>query len=143
MTFYLHMHYKSSTFCAACPKIPLLHNIMYSVYVKYLYSLSVIMYILSNIYSISIVRLPTLSRLAMYRFKIVSYFYCCMFIFMFNYVAQWSCEARYFVPLYVHTYSGMTIKLELTWLIYIAAILRIFHQGILCIRCWYIQMLTF
>ncbi len=32
------------------------------------------------------------------------------------YVAPWSCEARYFVPLYVPTCSGMTIKLNLTWL---------------------------
>lgn len=80
------------------------------------------MYILSNIYSIFIVRLPTVGRLAMYRFKTVSY-YCCMFIFMlyvymfmFNYVAPWSCEAWHFVPLYVHTCSEMTTKLDLTWL---------------------------
>ncbi len=34
------------------------------------------------------------------------------------YVAPWSCEARHFVPLYVPTCSGMTIKLNLnlTWL---------------------------
>ncbi len=32
------------------------------------------------------------------------------------YVAPWSCEARHLVPLYVHTCSGMTIKLNLTWL---------------------------
>ncbi len=33
------------------------------------------------------------------------------------YVAPWSCEARHFVPLYVPTCSGMTIKLNLnlTW----------------------------
>jgi len=36
------------------------------------------------------------------------------FIFMFKYVAQWSCEARHFVPLYVSTYSRTRIKL--TWL---------------------------
>ncbi len=36
---------------------------------------------------------------------------------MFNwYVAPWSCETRHFVPLYVHTCSRMTIKLDLTWL---------------------------
>ncbi len=29
------------------------------------------------------------------------------------YVAPWSCEARHLVPLYVHTCSGMTIKLNL------------------------------
>ncbi len=32
------------------------------------------------------------------------------------YVAPWSCEARHLIPLYVHTCSGMTIKLNLTWL---------------------------
>ncbi len=32
------------------------------------------------------------------------------------YVAPWSCEAQHLVPLYVHTCSGMTIKLNLTWL---------------------------
>ncbi len=31
-------------------------------------------------------------------------------------VAPWSCEARCFVPLYVHTCSGMTIKLNSTYL---------------------------
>ncbi len=39
-----------------------------------------------------------------------------MFIFMFNYVAPRSCETWHFVPLYVHTFSRMTIKLNLTWL---------------------------
>ncbi len=33
---------------------------------------------------------------------------------MFNYVAPWSCETWHFVPLYVHTCSSMTIKLNLT-----------------------------
>ncbi len=32
------------------------------------------------------------------------------------YVAPGTCEARHFVPLYVPTCSGMTIKLNLTWL---------------------------
>ncbi len=32
------------------------------------------------------------------------------------YVAAWSCEERHLVPLYVHTCSVMTIKLNLTWL---------------------------
>ncbi len=31
-------------------------------------------------------------------------------------IAPWSCEARHFVPLYVHTCSEKTIKLNLTWL---------------------------
>ncbi len=50
------------------------------------------------------------SRLVVYRF-ILFYFvsYVCI-----N-VAPWSCEARHLVPLYVHTCSGMTIKLNLTW----------------------------
>ncbi len=39
-----------------------------------------------------------------------SLFYVCI------HVAPWSCEARHFVPLYVHTCSGMTIKLNLTLL---------------------------
>ncbi len=43
----------------------------------------------------------------MYRFIVL---YVCI------YVAPWSCEARHFVPLYVPTCSGMTIKLNLTWL---------------------------
>ncbi len=34
-------------------------------------------------------------------------------LFMLIYVAPWSCETRHFVPLYVHTCSGMTIKLNL------------------------------
>ncbi len=29
-------------------------------------------------------------------------------------VALWSCEAQHFVPLYVPTYSRITIKLDLT-----------------------------
>ncbi len=32
-------------------------------------------------------------------------------------VAPWSCESRHFVPPYVHTCSGMTIKLNLTCVI--------------------------
>ncbi len=40
----------------------------------------------------------------MYRFIVL---YVCI------YVAPWSCEARHFVPLYVPTCSGMTIKLNL------------------------------
>ncbi len=43
----------------------------------------------------------------MYRFIVL---YVCI------YVAPWSCEARHLVPLYVPTCSGMTIKLNLTWL---------------------------
>ncbi len=34
-------------------------------------------------------------------------------LFMLIYVAPWSCETQHFVPLYVHTCSGMTIKLNL------------------------------
>ncbi len=44
----------------------------------------------------------------MYRFIVL---YVCI------YVAPWSCEARHLVPLYVPTCSGMTIKLNLTWLL--------------------------
>ncbi len=40
----------------------------------------------------------------MYRFIVL---YVCI------YVAPWTCEARHFVPLYVPTCSGMTIKLNL------------------------------
>ncbi len=47
----------------------------------------------------------------MYRFIL---FYFVLYICI--YVAPWSCEARHLVPLYVHTCSGMTIKLNLTWL---------------------------
>ncbi len=46
-----------------------------------------------------------------YRFIL---FYFVLYICI--YVAPWSCEARHLVPLYVHTCSGMTIKLNLTWL---------------------------
>ncbi len=49
----------------------------------------------------------------MYRFIVfffTSLLYACI------YVAPWSCEARRFVPLYVPTCRGMTIKLNLTWL---------------------------
>ncbi len=44
----------------------------------------------------------------MYRFIL---FYFVLYICI--YVAPWSCEARHLVPLYVHTCSGMTIKLNL------------------------------
>ncbi len=47
----------------------------------------------------------------MYRFIL---FYFVLYICI--YVPPWSCEARHLVPLYVHTCSGMTIKLNLTWL---------------------------
>ncbi len=47
----------------------------------------------------------------MYRFIL---FYFVLYICI--YVAPWSCETRHLVPLYVHTCSGMTIKLNLTWL---------------------------
>ncbi len=46
----------------------------------------------------------------MYRFIL---FYFVLYICI--YVAPWSCETRHLVPLYVHTCSGMTIKLNLTW----------------------------
>ncbi len=49
----------------------------------------------------------------MYRFIL---FYSLLYVCID--VAPWSCEARHFVPLYVHTCSGMTIKLNLTWLEY-------------------------
>ncbi len=42
-----------------------------------------------------------------------------MFFFLLHcciYVAPWSCEARRFIPLYVPTCSGMTIKLNSTCL---------------------------
>ncbi len=48
------------------------------------------------------------SRLVVYRFIL---FYFVMYICI--YVAPWSCEARHLVPLYVHTCSVMTIKLNL------------------------------
>ncbi len=44
----------------------------------------------------------------MYRFIL---FYFVLYICI-N-VAPWSCEARHLVPLYVHTCSGLTIKLNL------------------------------
>ncbi len=44
----------------------------------------------------------------MYRFIL---FYFVLYICI--YVAPWFCEARHLVPLYVHTCSGMTIKLNL------------------------------
>ncbi len=47
----------------------------------------------------------------MYRFIL---FYFVLYICI--YVAPWSCEARHLVPLYVHTCSGMTIKLNLKYL---------------------------
>ncbi len=45
----------------------------------------------------------------MYRFIL---FYFVLYICI--YLAPWCCEARHLVPLYVHTCSGMTIKLNLT-----------------------------
>ncbi len=54
----------------------------------------------------------SISRIVVYRFILfTSLLYACI------YVAPWSCEARHFVPLYVPTCSGMTIKLNLTWLL--------------------------
>ncbi len=44
----------------------------------------------------------------MYRFIL---FYFVLYICI--YVAPWFCEARHLIPLYVHTCSGMTIKLNL------------------------------
>ncbi len=49
------------------------------------------------------------SRSVVYRFIL---FYFMLYICI--YVAPWSCETRHLVPLYVHTCSGMTIKLNLT-----------------------------
>ncbi len=53
-----------------------------------------------------------------YRFIVL---YVCIYVFVYRfivlyvciYVAPWSCEARHLVPLYIHTCSGMTIKLNL------------------------------
>ncbi len=58
-------------------------------------------------YSICIVKAD--SRSVVYRFIL---FYFMLYICI--YVAPWSCETRHLVPLYVHTCSGMTIKLNLT-----------------------------
>ncbi len=55
----------------------------------------------------------SVSWLVVYRF-IVFFFTSLLYVCM--YVAPWSCEARCYVPLYVLTCSGMTIKLNLTWL---------------------------
>ncbi len=60
-----------------------------------------------------------------------------MFIFMFNHVAPWSCETWHFVPLYVHTFSRMTIKLNLSWLKVISLYLYC-----LCGRLGMIKMFT-
>ncbi len=60
-----------------------------------------------------------------------------MFIFMFNHVAPWSCETWHFVPLYVHTFSRMTIKLNLSWLKVISLYLYC-----LCGRLGTIKMFT-
>ncbi len=43
-----------------------------------------------------------------------SLLYVCIYVCI--YVAPWTREARHFVPLYVPTCSGMTIKLNLTWM---------------------------
>ncbi len=48
------------------------------------------------------------SRLVVYRFIL---FYFVLYICI--YVAPWSCEAWHLITLYVHTCSGMTIKLNL------------------------------
>ncbi len=57
----------------------------------------------------------------MYRFIL---FYFVLYICI--YVAPWSCEARHLVPLYVHTCSGMTIKLNLNLNLNISIYLHVF-----------------
>ncbi len=69
----------------------------------------------------------------MYRFIL---FYFVLFICI--YVAPWSCEARHLVPLYVHTCSGMTIKLNLN--LNLNLLSSVFRQGRLALRAnfWFI-----
>ncbi len=52
---------------------------------------------------------PETWTIIVYRFIL---FYFVLYICI--HVAPWSCKARHLVPLYVHTCSGMTIKLNLT-----------------------------
>ncbi len=99
---------------ASCLNVSLLH--MYSIWshlhsctVCILFYFLVYVQVTTFIYSICIVKAD--SRSVVYRFIL---FYFVLYICI--YVAPWSCEARHLVPLYVHTCSGMTIKLNLTWL---------------------------
>ncbi len=71
----------------------------------------------------------------MYRFIL---FYFVLYICI--YVAPWSCEARHLVPLYVHTCSGMTIKLNLNLNLTICfAIIQLFC----IIQFWFVAGHTF
>ncbi len=63
------------------------------------------------IYSIFIVK--KVSRLVVYRF--IVFFFTSLLCACIYVAPCGSCEAWHFVPLYVPTCSGMTIKLNLTW----------------------------
>ncbi len=84
---------------------------MYTIHLKHSYSLYSLyflsMYRLTFIYNIFIV------KICQYRFIV---FFFTSLLYVCIYVAPWSCEARRFVPLYVPTCVGMTIKLKLTYL---------------------------
>ncbi len=56
------------------------------------------------------------------------------------YVAPWSCEAQHFVPLYVPTCSGMTIKLNLN----LNTSKNVFEPNHLpFVKCFTLQFLSF
>ncbi len=94
---------------ASCLNVSLFAHVQYW---SHLHSCTVCIFFnlcIGNHFYICIVKAD--SRLVVYRFIL---FYFVLYICI--HVAPWSCEARHLVPLYVHTCSGMTIKLNLTWL---------------------------
>ncbi len=92
-------------FPASCLNVSLFAHVQYLKSSAQLYSLYFLVYVkvTTFIYSICIVKAD--SRLVVYRFIL---FYFVLYICI--YVAPWS---WHLVPLYVHTCSGMTIKLNL------------------------------
>ncbi len=91
MFLFLHMY-------CICEAFAQLYSLYFLVYVK----------VTTFIYSICIVKSD--SRSVVYRFILFYFIVVCLYSCML-----YVCEARHFVPLYVHTCSGMTIKLNLTW----------------------------
>ncbi len=93
------------------PASCLTHNVLF-VHVQYLRSIcTVCIFLFKGLPFLYIAYLESksVSRLVVYRlYCFTPLLYVCI------QVAPWSCEARHFIPLYVHTCNGMTIKLNLT-----------------------------
>ncbi len=122
-------------FPASCLNVSLFAHVHY---LSHLHSCGVCIFSLfigNHLYIYSICIVKATSRLVVYRFIL---FYFVLYICI--HVAPWSSVARYFVPLYVHRCSGMTIKIglmsayfiHLTWRhIYVIFRGRVLHNCVL------------